>query len=170
MKCNHCGQELIPGAKFCNHCGQPVLIEQPQPQPQPQVQEQPHVQEQSQFQPQQQIPQGDFNVYQNPGFNGSMPPPQQPNKQVPGYGLGIAAMIVGIASLAFLSIAGAIVGLILSIKATNLAKEAGMTNSMAKAGLVCSIVGLAVSVLFSIVLLALLPDLLDLYFYGLFLS
>ena len=40
----------------------------------------------------------------------------------------------------------------------------------AKAGLVCSIVGLAVSVLFSIVLLALLPDLLDLYFYGLFLS
>ena len=162
MKCNHCGQELLPGAKFCNHCGQPVPVEQPQPQPQ--------VQEQAQFQPQQQGPQGNFNSNYNPGFNGSMPPPQQPGKQVPGHGLGIAAMIVGIASLAFLSLAGAIVGLILSIKATNQAKEAGVVNNMAKAGLVCSIIGLVLSFIFTIVFTLLLPDLLELYFYGLYLS
>ncbi len=163
MKCNHCGQELLPGAKFCNHCGQPVPVEQPQPQPQ--------AQEQAQFQSQQQTPQGDFNPYYNPSFNGSMPPPQQPSKQqMPGYGLGIAAMIVGIASLAFLSLAGAIVGLVLSIKATNKAKEAGIVNNMAKAGLVCSIIALVLSFIFTIIFTLLLPDLLEFYFYGLYLS
>ena len=158
MKCIHCGQELIPDAKFCNNCGQPVPVQQPQPQPQPQPQVQPQVQPQPQpqFDPQPQP------GYYNP-YNGAMPPPPpvqpqpQPKKSVPGKGLGIAGMIVGIASLwyfvfFFLSIPAAITSIILSNISLKKAKAVGETNKMAVTGIVCSIIALVLSVLFLILL------------------
>ena len=161
MKCIHCGQELIPDAKFCNHCGQPVSVQQPQPQPQVQAQPQPQQQFDPQTQPQYQAQLG-YNPY-NTGYNGAMPPPPpmppqpQPKKSVPGKGLGIAGMIVGIASLVYfvvfyISIPAAITSLVLSNISLNKAKEVGMTNKMPVAGIVCSIIALVLSVLFAVLL------------------
>ena len=155
MKCIHCGQELIPNAKFCNNCGQPVPVQQPQSQPQPQPQ--------SQYQAQP--------GYYNP-YNGAMPPPTpvqpqpQPKKSVPGKGLGIAGMIVGIASLVYsvffyLAIPAAITSLILSSISLNKAKQAGMTNKMPVTGIVCSIIALVLSFLFAILLGEIMIELLE---------
>lgn len=150
MKCIHCGQELIPDAKFCNNCGQPIQVQQPQPQ----AQVQPQAQPQPQFDPQHQP------GYYNP-YNGAMPPPPpvqpQPKKSVPGKGLGIAGMIVGIASLVYsfvfyIAIPAAITSLILSGISLNKAKQAGVTNKMPVTGIVCSIIALVLSVLFLILL------------------
>ena len=156
MKCIHCGQELIPNAKFCNNCGQPVPVQQPQSQPQPQPQ--------SQYQAQP--------GYYNP-YNGAMPPPTpvqpqpQPKKSVPGKGLGIAGMIVGIASLVYsvffylAAIPAAITSLILSSISLNKAKQAGMTNKMPVTGIVCSIIALVLSFLFAILLGEIMIELLE---------
>ena len=87
---------------------------------------------------------------------------QQPMQQptgVPGKGLGVAGMVLGIISLVFIcfvpyvALICAIVGLILSIVGMAKAKGAGMKNGMAVAGLVCSIISLALTVL-SITILA----------------
>ena len=165
MKCIHCGQELIPNAKFCNNCGQPVPVQQPQSQPQPQPQPQPQFDPQPQ--PQYQAQPGYYNPY-----NGAMPPPPpvqpqpQPKKSVPGKGLGIAGMIVGIASLVYsvffyLAIPAAITSLILSSISLNKAKQAGMTNKMPVTGIVCSIIALVLSFLFAILLGEIMIELLE---------
>ncbi|MBQ4120528.1 MAG: zinc-ribbon domain-containing protein [Clostridia bacterium] len=157
MKCIHCGLELISGAKFCNHCGQPVKIEEPQAQAQPQPQ--PQSNEQTEYQ----APQGNFNPYYTPGFNGAMPP-QPP---LPAFGMGIAGMILGIVSLVifcawYLAIPCAVTGLVLSVLSMNKAKAIGRKNNMALAGFICSIVALSLALLTGILVLA---DLLTVTFY-----
>lgn len=67
--------------------------------------------------------------------------------EVPGKGLGIASMVVGIISLAlfctgWVAIICAIVGAVLGGVGMKSAKDAGMKNGMAVAGLTCSIVSL----------------------------
>ncbi|MBQ3215447.1 MAG: DUF4190 domain-containing protein [Oscillospiraceae bacterium] len=70
----------------------------------------------------------------------------------PGKGVGIAAMILGILSLVlwcyiWVSIPAGLVGLILGAIGIKKSKDAGMGNGMAVAGLVTSIVGIALWVL-----------------------
>ena len=75
---------------------------------------------------------------------------------VPGKGLGIAGMVLGIVSLVlwcyvYIGIPCAIVGVILSIIGMKKAKDVGMKNGMAVAGLVCSIIALAILVIIMII-------------------
>ena len=70
---------------------------------------------------------------------------------VPGKGLGIASMVVGIISLAlfctgWVAIVCAIIGTVLGGVALKKAKDAGMKNGMATAGLACSVVALGIAI------------------------
>ncbi len=76
---------------------------------------------------------------------------QQPYRcpPVPGKGLGIASMVLGILSILFwgsilLPIPCAIVGIILGTISLKKAKQVGTTNGMAVAGIVCSIVTVSI--------------------------
>ncbi len=71
-----------------------------------------------------------------------------PTATVPGKGLGIAGMVLGICSLVlwcfvYGAMAMAIVGAILSGVSISKAKAVGAKNGMAVAGLVCSIISLS---------------------------
>lgn len=71
--------------------------------------------------------------------------------EVPGKGLGIASMVVGIISLVmfctgWFAIICAIVGTALGGVALKKAKDAGVKNAMATAGLVCSVVALGLAI------------------------
>ena len=95
----------------------------------------------------------DLQVNQAPTYQA--PVYQAPKAKPEGYGMGIAAMVLGIISLVFfcavwLSVPCAIVGLILGVVAMNKAKVQGLKNSMAVAGLVCSCISLAVLVVWII--------------------
>jgi len=63
--------------------------------------------------------------------------------------MAIAAMVLGIVSLVipFAGIGTAIVGLILGVLAQKKQKDAGFSTGMATAGIVCSIISLAISVI-----------------------
>lgn len=135
MFCRNCGANNADNAAFCVNCGATLNAEQPVQQP---------VYQQPVQQP----------VYQQPV---QQPVYQQPvrNVPVPGKGMGIAGMILGIISLAlfciwYLAIPCAIVGAILGGVALKKAKEAGMKNGMATAGLACSLVALGITLLFVI--------------------
>ncbi len=79
---------------------------------------------------------------------------QQPVQPiVPGKGMGIAGMVLGIVSLVlfciwYISMPCGIVGLILSCLSYSKAKKANMKNGMAVAGIVCSAIALGIAVLF----------------------
>ena len=66
--------------------------------------------------------------------------------------MGIASMVLGIVSLIipFAGIATAVVGLILGILAMKKQKEVGASTGMAVAGIVCSIITLAINVLLTV--------------------
>ncbi len=120
--CPKCGAQNADNEVNCVNCGEQLFVQQAAPQPP--VYQQP--------------------VYQQPVY-------QQPYKRppVPGNGLGIASMVVGIVSLAlfctgWLAIICSIVGIALGAISINKAKQAGMKNGMAVAGLVCSIVSLGI--------------------------
>ena len=71
---------------------------------------------------------------------------------VPGKGLSIASMVLGIVSLAlfcvwYLAIPCSIVGVALGGVAFNKAKEVGMKNAFATTGIVCSCVALGITLL-----------------------
>ena len=86
--------------------------------------------------------------YQGGGYQGGGGYPGGPQKN-PGQGLGIASMVLGIVSLIipFLGTACAIVGLILGVLSKKKSDAVGMPSGMAVAGIVCSIIALAISVL-----------------------
>ncbi len=82
--------------------------------------------------------------------------PQQPMymqpASVPGKGLGIASMVLGIISLAcfclwYVAIACALIGVVLGGVGIAKAKQVNAKNGMAVAGLVCSIISLAVALI-----------------------
>jgi len=95
------------------------------------------------YQPPPQYPPPPPPGYGPPGY------PYRPPGQYPGKGLCIASMVLGICSLCipYAGLATAIVGLVLGIMGRNKAMEVGAPTGMATAGIVCSIVGLAGSVL-----------------------
>ena len=126
MFCPKCGTQNEDGSRFCYNCG--TIFEEENQQPQAQPVQQP-------MQPVQPMMQPDV------------------KPAVPGKGLGIASMIVGIISLAlfcfwFICIPCGIVGIVLGIIAMSKAKAAGMKNGMALAGLICSSIALGLTVIY----------------------
>ena len=78
---------------------------------------------------------------------------------VPGKGLGIASMVLGILSLVlfcflYVSIPCALIGVALGGVGLKKAKDVGAKNGMAVAGLVCSIIALGVCVVYWIMVAA----------------
>ncbi len=133
MVCNNCGNQNVDNANNCAFCGAPLNAQQAAPQAAPQ-----------------QPPMGQP-MYQQPMYQ---QPVQAPS--VPGKGLGIAGMVLGIVSLAlwcfiYLAIPCAIIGLILSAIGMKKAKDVGMKNGMAVAGIVCSAIALGILVIIWII-------------------
>ena len=140
MFCPKCGAACEDGAKFCPTCGNNMNGAPVQPAYQQPVYQQPVYQQPAQP------------VYQQPVYQ--QPVYQQPlvKPAVPGKGLGIASMVLGIVSLVmfcawYLAIPCALVGCILGAVALNKAKQAGMKNGMGVAGLTCSLIALAILII-----------------------
>ncbi len=77
---------------------------------------------------------------------------QSPSTRVPGFGLAIASMVLGIVSLAlfcviYFAIPCAIVGIALAAISLTKAKKANVKSGMAIAGLVCSCVSLGILII-----------------------
>lgn len=129
--CKHCGNQIEDNAAFCGVCGQAQNAAEPQaPVYQAPVQPQ---------QPVYVAPQAPVNPYAQP--------------VVPGKGLGVASMVLGIVSLVlfcvwYLAIPCAIIGAALGGVAQSKAKAAGVKNGMAVAGITCSCIALGVAILF----------------------
>lgn len=142
MKCVFCGSEVQKGAKTCSVCGVAVEEEQshddlfdsrPAPASSPRPRPDP----------------------------APAPTPVKPEKD-PGKGLGLAGMILGIASVAlgifgcccsmnvFFCLTVSVVGLILSILAANKSKKAGFKNVFATVGIIISAIATAIWGLLSI--------------------
>ena len=71
---------------------------------------------------------------------------------VPGKGLGVASMVLGILSLAlfcfwYIAIPCAIISLILGFVGKSAASKAGAKNGMATAGIVCSFISIGIVIL-----------------------
>lgn len=155
MFCRNCGANNADNAAFCINCGAAMAEEQPAQQPVQQPVYQQPVYQQPVQQPAYQQPAYQQPVYQQPVYQ--QPAYQQPavKPAIPGKGMGVTGMVLGIVSLAlfcvwYLAIPCAIVGMILSGIAAKKAKEVGMKNGMATAGIVCSAIALGITVLFII--------------------
>ncbi len=159
MFCTQCGANQDDNALFCTVCGAslkqpeptPVVVEQPAPAP---VMEQPVAQQPVYAQPVQpaqpvytqpvgQPVQPAQPVYTQPVYGQPM---QQP--KIPGKGLAITGMVLGIISLCTFWCYGFILG-ILGIIFGGVAKGKGYKGGMGTAGIVCG----AISVGFWIVML-----------------
>ena len=89
--------------------------------------------------------------------------------KVPGKGLGITGMVLGIISLiicfGWVSIICGIVGVALSGAGLYKAKQVGMGNGMAVAGLVCSAIALAIWIILVIWAMTAGNELMEFYYY-----
>ena len=124
MYCSKCGHPNDDNTTFCTNCGAPLTEETANEQ----------VESAQPQAPQQPMPQ------------------TQPSASVPGKGLGIASMVLGIVSLVlfcflYIAIPCAIVGIILGIVSRNQAKKAGAPTGMSTAGIVCSAIALGILVI-----------------------
>lgn len=150
MFCPNCGKQNEDSARFCAECG--TVFEEVTQQPtEPQVEAEAPVQPQ----PQAEAPvQPQFQAPQQPQYQ--MPPqpvyaPAQP--VIPGKGLGITSMVLGIIALVlfcvwYISVPCAIVGAALGGVSLSKAKAFGIKNGMATAGIVCSCIALGLAILF----------------------
>lgn len=144
MFCPNCGAQNADNVAFCASCGANMGAQQPV--------------YQAPVQP----------MYQAP----VQPVYQQPIQQsVPGKGMGITGMVLGIVALVlfcmwYVSIPSAIVGAILSGVALKKAQEVGKKNGMATAGLVCSCIALGIAILFVLAVASCAADIVDAFDYG----
>lgn len=135
MFCPICGNDCREDQAFCENCGNPMHRAAP-------------------VQP-----------VQNPYMD--IPTAQHFQPEVPSKTMGIVAMILGICSILFgcciffLAIPMAIAAIILGGIAMKRAKDAGRSNGFALAGLICGIVGLALAVIYVLVLIAMSGGFLD---------
>lgn len=122
---------------------------QPQQPPQYPPQQPPQYTPPPQYPPQPPQQYGQPPQYQQP-YPPQYAPPMAPVAQDPGRGMAIASMVLGIVSIplawAYVGVATAIVGLILGIIAKKKQKEAGFPTGMSLAGIICSIIGLIISI------------------------
>lgn len=177
MFCPYCGTQNTAHSKFCASCGARLIEEQPSDNmQQPSVAEpQPPVMESQQpaytYQPPQPVyqqPAYQQPVYQQSAYQQTYQQPvyQQP-VTVPGKGLGIAGMVLGIIALLFtccseyISIPCAVIGLILSIVGLSKAKKAGMKNGCAVAGITCTCISLVITTLLLVLAYTVLADLIN---------
>ena len=148
--CAGCGAKLIDEQSICSEPAQPAYWQQPcEPQPQPPAYQQPSYQQLPYQQPMVQQP-----AYQQPAYF-----PYQQNDPVPGKGMGVAGMVLGISSLVLCSvwyIAGpcALIGLILSIVSMCKARKAGKNNGFALTGIICCGIGLLIAVLLGVAVMS----------------
>lgn len=124
MFCPKCGNQNDDNARFCAACGAVFDNAAQQPQ-QPQ-------------QPQYQMP-------QQPMYANMQP-------VVPGKGLAVASMVLGIIGLVlfciwYIGIPCSIIGLILGGISSSKAKAYGMKSGMAVAGIVCSCIALGLNII-----------------------
>ena len=186
MFCPYCGTQNAESSKFCAGCGAKLLAEQPvMEQPQPVFDPAPVYQPQtacdpmpvsevqsaggpmpvseagSSCEPQPvQPPFYQQNVYQQSAYYQQpvYPVYQQP-APLPGKGLGIAGMVLGIISLVcccvwYISGICAVVGLILSIVSMVQGRKVGKTNGFALAGIICCSIGIVFAVIMLLSVLA----------------
>lgn len=144
MFCPNCGAQNADNVAFCASCGANLGAQQPV--------------YQAPVQP----------VYQAPVQPVYQQPAQQP---VPGKGMGIAGMVLGIVALVlfcwwYVAIPCAIVGAILSGVALKKAQEVGKKNGMAVAGLVCSCIALGIAIIFIAAAAACVNDVYNALDYG----
>lgn len=157
MICNKCGSQIADGSVFCPSCG--ANLAQPT---QNQSYQQPNYQ-----QPYQQ------NGFQQPGYPGFQQPGypgfQQPTPAtVPGKGVGIASMVLGIISLAlfciwYVSIPCAIIAAILGGVGMYQAKQANMKNGIATAGFSCACIAIGLAIAYVIIAIAFLGEIYNAY-------
>lgn len=153
MNCPRCAAVVSDTATFCPHCGASCGVQTQEtvpPQPQPPVYNPPPAYNQPP-------------AWQPPAYQ--QPYPQQPyapsftQPTVPGKGMGIAAMVLGIVGLvllceAFVSLPCAILSLILGIVSLVKAKKAGMKNGMAVTGIVLGSIAIGLYLLFVVLAVA----------------
>ena len=144
MFCMNCGIALKSDTIFCPKCGTKVPATTQEPQASAPVQVVAVAQPVQQ--PMQQVPTQDPTLL-----------PRDPGK-----GFGIAALVLGLISLilgifcsclaallgGFIPLACGILGIIFGAKGCNASQKAGFKNGCAKAGLILSILGVAMTVLF----------------------
>lgn len=165
MFCPNCGTQNDDNSIFCAGCGTKLMAEQsacdaPVSQPVYEAPVQQPVYE-APVQPVYQQPVYQQPVYQQPAYQNAY---GQPPVAVPGKGMGIAAMVLGIISLVFfclwyIAIPCALIGVILGGVSSSKAKRAGMKCGPATAGIVCSCIALALAVLFIVLVIAGLAEL-----------
>lgn len=149
MFCPKCGSQCGDNSAFCSNCGMTFNDTNSQSNQNGQV-NQPN-----------QLPTYPTQQYQQPTPPpyGQQPiPPQyqqpyQPQPIVPGKGMSIASLVLGIVAIVFccafyISIPCGVAGLILGIIGNNKSKQFGIKNGIAVAGIVCSAIGLALCVVF----------------------
>lgn len=169
MYCIKCGKENEEKARFCCGCGlvfEDLETQSTQP-PIPPVYSQPNYYQppQTQFNTNPQYQNQNQYQYQNTQYQQNIPPqyynqqyfqygqPMMEGQQMyrqplPAYGLSIASMVLGIISIVlflgfYISIPCAIVGIVLGCIAHSKAKAIGLKNSFATAGIICSVVAIA---------------------------
>ena len=134
--CPNCGGQMEDTATFCLNCGANAAAPQaPQAPVDPVAPQAP---------------------YGQPAYYAAAQVPYGQPAKVPGKGLGIAGMVLGIVSLAlfcfwYLAIPCVITGCILAGIGLNQAKKVGAKNGMAVAGLVCSLIALAILVVIVVI-------------------
>jgi membrane-bound ClpP family serine protease len=97
--------------------------------------------------------------YSEPGYSETARPPVRPSPAQPRNGLGVTALVLGVASLVAaisfvlfpLALLGGLVAIVLGVIAMARGRTRGATNSgQAVAGLICGILALAISVVFAV--------------------
>lgn len=151
MFCPYCGTQNAAHSQFCAGCGARLIEEQPSVNMQqpPVAEPQPPVMESQQPVYTYQPPQP---VYQQPVYQQAF---YQPPAPVPGKGMGVAGMVLGIISLVlccgwYIAAPCALIGLILSIVSINTTKKYGASNGCAIAGIICCSIGLLMAVLLAL--------------------
>lgn len=134
--CKYCGSQLEDGAAFCGVCGKNQGDDAPQQvAPTASVYSTPYGV----------VPQAPYGV-----------PPVYSNVSVPGKGLGVASMVLGIISLVlfciwYIAIPCGIVAACLGGASVNKAKAVGQKNGLATAGIVCSCIALGITTLYLVI-------------------
>ena len=158
MFCEKCGAQNADNTAYCANCGAPLNGGQQQGGYQQGGYQQGGYQ-QGGYQ------QGGYQQqgYQQGGYQ--QPMYQQPYQApvIPGKGLGIGSMVLGIIAICccciwYLSLPCAIVGLILGGVGASQASQAGQKNSMATAGITCSIIAIACAIIFLIYIFAIVES------------